>query len=166
VLIHADANNAWLEEVSGGSSHMSQNSSILHFGLDNLSSVLSIEVRWPSGGVELFSNLPVDTLLHIVEDSSNFIQALPGYQNSLLHMVAVPNPSQAEVALHVNSSIAASATLTVHDLQGRCILQFNNLQLVAGENELVLDQKDLPQGMYIARLLSEGGHAEALLIRR
>lgn len=56
-------------EVDGGSSYLSQNSSILHFGLGNVSSIESLTVTWPGGFQETFNNLGINKSLHIIEKS-------------------------------------------------------------------------------------------------
>ena len=48
IIVHA-GNQSFLEEVSGGSSHCSHSSSRIHFGLDTLTTVDSVEVLWTGG---------------------------------------------------------------------------------------------------------------------
>ncbi len=57
-----------VQEVSGGSSHASQNSSILHFGLQNATSVDMVEIDWLGGDTETFYNVPANQLHHYVEN--------------------------------------------------------------------------------------------------
>ena len=38
-----------IREIDGGSSHESQNSSIAHFGLNDVNLIDSVIVRWPGG---------------------------------------------------------------------------------------------------------------------
>ncbi|MBI3909640.1 MAG: CRTAC1 family protein [Armatimonadetes bacterium] len=54
----------WLR--SGGS-YLVQNMPRLHFGLGDAPRVEHLEVRWPAGKVERFSNLPVNQLITVVE---------------------------------------------------------------------------------------------------
>jgi enediyne biosynthesis protein E4 len=55
----------WVDEVRSGSSYNSNSDMRLHFGLGELTSIESVQVRWPSGLVEKFENV-----------SSNAIQIL------------------------------------------------------------------------------------------
>jgi hypothetical protein len=57
-----------MKEVLGQSSYLSANDPRLHFGLGGASSV-NIEVRWPLGEIEKFSNISANQLIHIVEGS-------------------------------------------------------------------------------------------------
>ena len=57
-----------LREIDGGgSSHMSQNSRIAHFGLGNAEQVDSIVVRWTGGNVQVVKPEGVNQLLTITE---------------------------------------------------------------------------------------------------
>lgn len=57
-----------LREVDGGgSSHLSQNSTIAHFGLGNAKTVESITVRWPGGKEQVLVNQPVNQVVTITE---------------------------------------------------------------------------------------------------
>ncbi len=59
------------ERRSGGS-YLSQNDARLHFGLEQRTKVDAVEVRWPSGRIETFSNLPVDSFLRIREGEGRY----------------------------------------------------------------------------------------------
>ena len=58
-----------IDEVRSGGSYYSQNDLRLHFGLDAATIVDMLEVRWPSGQVDTFKDLPVDKL-YIIEEGS------------------------------------------------------------------------------------------------
>ena len=53
VTLHA-TNRIWVDEVRSGSSYNSSSDLRLHFGLGTNTTLASIEVRWPSGTVEVF----------------------------------------------------------------------------------------------------------------
>ncbi|OLB93963.1 MAG: hypothetical protein AUI02_05935 [Acidobacteria bacterium 13_2_20CM_2_57_12] len=59
----------FVDEVRSGSSYMSNNDMRVHFGLGSASKVDSVQVRWPSGLVERFENLPVDAV-HTLKEGS------------------------------------------------------------------------------------------------
>jgi hypothetical protein len=58
-----------IDEVRSGGSYYSQNDLRLHFGLDQAAIVDRIEVRWPSGQVDSFTNLAVNRL-YVIEEGS------------------------------------------------------------------------------------------------
>ncbi len=57
-----------IREVGTSGSFASASDPRVHFGLGALSRVESIEVRWPSGAVQTFKDLPVDRLVVVHEE--------------------------------------------------------------------------------------------------
>lgn len=51
----------------GGGSHISQNSTIAHFGLGDASVIDSVVVRWTGGHRQLLTDQPVNTLITVVQ---------------------------------------------------------------------------------------------------
>jgi hypothetical protein len=58
-----------VDEVRSGSSYNSSSDLRVHFGLGSASKVNSVQIRWPSGLVERFENLPVDSIQTLKEGS-------------------------------------------------------------------------------------------------
>ena len=56
-----------IAERVAGSGYLSQDDGRLHFGLGNSTSVERIEVRWPSGRVQVLENLSADRILSVEE---------------------------------------------------------------------------------------------------
>src|SRR6266478_5868199 len=59
-----------VDEVRSGSSYISNSDMRVHFGLGSATKIDWVQVRWPSGLVERFENLPVDTIQILREGSS------------------------------------------------------------------------------------------------
>ncbi|MDA0337398.1 MAG: CRTAC1 family protein, partial [bacterium] len=59
-----------LGEVRSGGSYLSHSDRRLHFGLGTAGGVEQVEVRWPSGTVDRFRDMPVNTEFVAVEGSS------------------------------------------------------------------------------------------------
>jgi len=66
-------------EVQGGGSYISQNDLRVHFGLAGAPRVDRLEVRWPNGLEELWTDLEVDRILTLVEGTG---EPLPGTPSS------------------------------------------------------------------------------------
>ncbi|HET9087385.1 MAG TPA: ASPIC/UnbV domain-containing protein [Acidobacteriaceae bacterium] len=47
----------------------------MHFGLDQAASVDTLEIRWPSGQVDTFHNLPVNKL-YVIEEGAKAPKAV------------------------------------------------------------------------------------------
>lgn len=59
-----------IREIDGGSSHLSQNSTIAHFGLGEAIQVDSIIVKWIGGEKQILTNQKVNTLITVTENTS------------------------------------------------------------------------------------------------
>ena len=66
VIISADGRNQYAEVQSGGS-YLSHSDLRLHFGLGKAARVDRLEVRWPSGVVQVLSDIAADQVLTVVE---------------------------------------------------------------------------------------------------
>jgi hypothetical protein len=56
-----------VDEVRSGSSYISNNDMRVHFGLGSVKKIEWVQVRWPSGLLERFENLPVDVIHSLKE---------------------------------------------------------------------------------------------------
>jgi hypothetical protein len=56
-----------LSEVRGGGSYISQNDPRLHFGLGTESMMSEVEIKWPSGKIEVLHDVAADFIYTIVE---------------------------------------------------------------------------------------------------
>lgn len=59
----------WTGWVTGGDGYMCTNESMIHFGLGELTEVDRLEIRWPTGTVQTFSNLTVDSRVLVIEEN-------------------------------------------------------------------------------------------------
>jgi len=62
-----------VDEVRSGSSYISNNDMRVHFGVESATRVEWVEVRWPSGLVEKFNNLKVDTFHTLKEGTGTSV---------------------------------------------------------------------------------------------
>lgn len=56
-----------MREVDGGSSHLSQNSTVVHFGLGGAEFIDSVVVKWTAGTKQVFRNVKPNTVLTVLE---------------------------------------------------------------------------------------------------
>ena len=62
-----------IDEVRSGSSYNSSSDMRVHFGLGSATKVDSIQIRWPSGLIERFDNLPADSIQTLKEGSGTSV---------------------------------------------------------------------------------------------
>jgi hypothetical protein len=79
-----------VDEVRSGGSYYSQNDLRLHFGLDQAQVVDLLEVHWPSGQLDKFTNLAVNRL-YVVEEGAKAPQAIV-----LNPILSTPKPETAK----------------------------------------------------------------------
>ncbi|WP_300021805.1 CRTAC1 family protein [uncultured Maribacter sp.] len=75
VMIVADGKRTIREIDGGGSSHLSQNSVIAHFGLGTNKKVDSVIVNWTGGNTQVLTNIEANQQLEIIEVNSPNKQA-------------------------------------------------------------------------------------------
>src|SRR6266404_3580833 len=66
-----------VDEVRSGSSYVSNSDVRAHFGLGSATKIEWVQVRWPSGLVERFENLPVDAIHTLKEGTGAAINPPP-----------------------------------------------------------------------------------------
>jgi hypothetical protein len=64
-----------VDEVRSGSSFISNSDMRVHFGLGSATKIEWVEIRWPSGRTERFTNLPVDQIHTLKEGSGAAAEA-------------------------------------------------------------------------------------------
>jgi enediyne biosynthesis protein E4 len=65
----------YVDEVRSGSSFISNNDMRVHFGLGTVSKIDWVEVRWLSGTLERFDNLPIDAIDVLKEGAGSAVNA-------------------------------------------------------------------------------------------
>lgn len=82
---------SWIREIGGGSSYLSQNSSIAHFGLENYTIIDSIKITWIGGAQQVENIITINQLneftqstLNIVEPNNTTINAFPNPTNNIV----------------------------------------------------------------------------------
>lgn len=156
---------SWVHEVSGGGSHMSQNSSIIHVGL-GASATYDAWVHWPNGGIQPLLGGPIDTTFTLLEDTALFVGTRPPI--SLRPTIALhPNPTLGHANLELDHPVDGLVSLEIWDMQGRCIWRQDQGWIPAGHQRWKLDEAHFPSaGTYLLRVLTETGQASRLLLRQ
>jgi hypothetical protein len=71
VILRA-GNLSLAEEVRSGGSYLSQSDLRVHFGLGATAATASVEIRWPGGHVDRFTDVPVDRVITVKEGDPTF----------------------------------------------------------------------------------------------
>ncbi len=116
----------WLREVSGGSSHASQNSSEVHFGLGSLTKADSVQVFWPGAKMETFYQ-PAVREFHQIRQSEIREDVIAGPVVSENGFEIIFNPVTEEITIHYAGQQLRQVELLASDVMGRAFLQRNFL---------------------------------------
>ena len=144
-----------IREIDGGSSHESQNSSIAHFGLNDINLIDSVIVRWPGGNVQYQINIISNQMIEIEE---NFPEIRYNGQLELY-----PSIFDNTITLSYQLPQTSDYSLFVTDMNGK--IQDVLIDYAKGDRgQFFWDiPKDLNPGMYIfvlestyARLITKG----------
>lgn len=94
-----------IREVEGGSGcHSHQNSLPVEFGIGNNPSVNKVEVRWPNGRIQIFTNVPANVELPVVENmnapsiTSISVDKISVYEDDVLTFNAAASDPDGTVA--------------------------------------------------------------------
>lgn len=109
-----------MQTLTSVTGYCSQNSSIVHFGLSDSDIIDTIQVLWPSGIIQVFTNVKPNETLAIYESMVSEISD----QQSIIHFNVSPNPAISKIY------ISAAFSKPVDTM---------NLQIIAAGGEIVYD---------------------------
>ena len=66
-------NHRQMDEVRSGGSFYSQNDLRVHFGLGKAAQIDKLEIHWPSGQIDRFTDVPANRICNLVEGSTKLI---------------------------------------------------------------------------------------------
>ena len=138
-----------IREVDGGSSHVSHNSTIIHFGVGDATEIDVVRVKWLGGKVQEIRNVSVNQHLIIEEESD----AASTHGEMSLEVF----PSRFTDVLNINfqATPGGPLQLAAFDLQGRKVATLLDLPQSTGSGLWQWSQAEaLPMGVYIIRLAS------------
>lgn len=142
-----------IREISGQSGYSGQNSLIAHFGLKDASIADSVIVRWPNGKIQILTNLDINKLHTIVENTTSSTSDQP--VSSGITMTVLPNPamadSQLEVQIKVNDQ--QQGQLMICNESGQLVSQ-KQIKVAVGINHEMINEI-LKPGLYLIIFKSE-----------
>lgn len=140
------------EIYGGGASHASQHTSVLHFGLGDITSIDSVRIEWTNGHIDLIENPEIDMRHTIVEGVEvNTSEA----SQPKLGITIAPNPFHDHVQLIAKENWSGEdLSVRLMSLEGRIIFQ----ETIAFYQQTQLRlPKGLAAGMYWLELTSDNG---------
>lgn len=119
-----------------------------HFGLGTATTIDQVVVKWPSGIVDTYYNVPINTTLNTVEGSTLSVN-----NNANTTFKVYPNPAQNIISIQQSATAVASlAKAEIYDLNGRLILEKEM------NNEQTISVQSLATGTYILLLVDSNAN--------
>jgi hypothetical protein len=151
--------------VSGGEGR-SQESPVLHFGLDTLTVIDSLVIGWPSGIRQKIAGAGVDRILEVSEDSTLGIgpgDRTPGLPRVFSLSQNFPNPFNPETTIAFDvpgdEGQRRDVSLVIYDMRGRLVKELLTAGLLPGTHRVTWDGKNgrgerVSSGVYLYVLRS------------
>ncbi|MDP7006016.1 MAG: FG-GAP-like repeat-containing protein [Phycisphaerales bacterium] len=109
-----------MREIQSGTGYNSGNMFRAHFGLGSSDEIIDLTVRWPSGIVQIISNLETDQIIRVVEDDIFALDCnrncVPDYQDILDGYSSDDNENGVPDECDCTGDIDGNGTLDVNDL--------------------------------------------------
>ncbi|MEE9373390.1 MAG: FG-GAP-like repeat-containing protein [Saprospiraceae bacterium] len=149
----------FIREVSGGSSYLSNNSTIVHFGLAS-SSIDSLVVSWPGGGKQSFKELAPNNFYFLKEGDNIILYDLSlttsdeigntGSIEKLKKFSVIPNVPGNYIFVTPMERGAEDVTIDLIHPLGHRLMSYNR-KLLTGE-DLKIDVSSYATGTYFIRI--------------
>lgn len=155
-LVTADLGTKILTRtVRAGEGYHDYHSLPVEFGLYDAEFIQTLEINWPSGLVETYTNIPANQYIYAIEGGGitgieeDFI-----HNGSLLSLNITPNPCTHLLTISYSGEIGTTAELTILDLSGRVVSHSDGIQLNNETASLIwnADETNIPSGIYVCRL--------------
>ncbi len=146
-----------IRDVKAGESYGIQHSLIVHFGLGELTQVVSATITWPNGEEQIVQN-PTVNMVHEVLEGTVSVDEL----TEDLSISIYPNPAQENVQLNLNELAAKNYNLEIIDLNGKLIVS----QRVMGAAVQTIDLTALNAGLYTVKVYDKNQEYSLSLVKK
>lgn len=149
------------QEITAQSGYNSQNSLDAEFGLEDATQVDSLEIRWPSGAVSVFTAIPVDRLHTVTE--SGVITGVSGRADMTPDRISLhgnyPNPFNPVTQIEYELVETSEIQLVIFNVLGQSIRTLASGRRNPGLHAVLWDGRNdegrfVPSGVYLYRLQS------------
>ncbi len=157
-------NPVWqYREISAQNTFQGQNDLRVHFGLGNASMIDSVIIIYPSGSVETFTNVPVNSFYHNIEGSGS-LSVITGIKNETGSIIPegfklfqnYPNPFNPSTSISYLIPNFAYVELKVFDILGKEVSTLINENQNKGNYKIQFDGSNLVSGIYFYKIDAAG----------
>ncbi|MFN0275479.1 MAG: FG-GAP-like repeat-containing protein [Chitinophagales bacterium] len=138
-----------MREVSAQNSFNSMNSLNVEFGLKNATVIDSIIIEWPSGQVDICTNVAVNKFYFINEGECNFTTLQENEFNSTKAGLKIfPNPAKNSLKIEFDAIKEMYISVSLVDSNGKVVHTELKERTDAGNYQKTISVKKLPAGIY------------------
>ena len=149
VWLYAGGQTFLREIYGGGDTYASQNTSIVHFGLGDMTAIDSVRIDWPNGHVDHLEALVIDTL-HIIEEGIIVPPNATADLSNAFDVKISPNPVSTGFQVIFKENIPAAAHLKLTMASGVIIAE---KELARGSREATFDlNENISSGLYFLQI--------------
>ena len=145
-------------EVSASNTFFGHNSIWQHFGLGDAELLDSLQVTWPSGIVDQYTLLEVDTIFSLTEGETTSPTSVYGQEEEMNVARIFPNPSGCRFMLEISiESNSRFEIMVVHSATGKVVYRSPERSSINGmlRKEIYL-RKKVASGLHIVMLNING----------
>ena len=142
--------------IAASTGYNSQNSYTVHFGLGNATLIDELDITWPIGTVQTFTNVNVNTTYDSVE---NMTLSTPEFKRETTSKL-YPNPvgDTLNMDIKLNNSYS-NLTLLIYDLKGTIVSKISKLETSNKSLQTALNVSPLTTGTYLYTLQTASGQS-------
>ena len=163
--VRVKANGFWqMREISAQNTFNGMNMLNAHFGFGPTGIVAlfldTILIEWPSGVVDLCTNVPSNVMYIASEGQCLTPTSVPGFENAqvdFFKLTIYPNPVGEVLSFKYNLQYAEEIQIDVVDVNGKLVFSKLLSNGMTGSNSSSIDVKNLASGFYYLKL-SIGKH--------
>lgn len=159
--------------VMAGSGVYSQDMLPVHFGFGARQTVDSLIVRWPSGAVDIHTDLPVNQIVTITEGGPvTHLDDAEAAPNTFVLQQNFPNPFNPSTTIPYSLAERGKAQLSIYNILGERIRTFDLGTQEAGSYQVTWDGtnqegKEVASGVYVYKLqVGQGVRARKMVLSR
>ncbi|MFT7031757.1 MAG: hypothetical protein ACJA2S_000253 [Cyclobacteriaceae bacterium] len=158
-----------------GAALLAQSLLPVHFGLDKVTNIDSLIIKWPSGIIETVYDITSNQTLKLVEKSENLLSKVTSIKGQIKNDKLIllkknfPNPFSESTTFEFEIMIPGSLTIDVFSSEGKKVFSLSEFKNSAGTHNLKWSinqsrNQMIQSGLYIYQIQFEGEFIQGKLM--